>query len=70
MRDRFVSAFPFRLRVTDLEHSISDESFLRVNPQRKLVRANHVRPETKLISDCAQPDGRFGGELNRSGLWD
>jgi putative membrane protein len=45
MRDRFVSAFPFRLRVTDLEHSTSDESFLRVNPQRKLVLG--------LVTGCA-----------------
>ena len=45
MRDRFVSAFPVRLRVTDLEHSTSDERFLRVNPQRKLVLG--------LVTGCA-----------------
>jgi hypothetical protein len=36
-RDRFVSVFPLRLRVIDLEHRKSDERLLRVNLQRKLV---------------------------------
>lgn len=45
MRDRLVSVLSFALRVTDLEHSTSDESFLRVTPQRKLVLG--------LVTGCA-----------------